>query len=403
MEQKKEFKNWVRFGILAILFFLGGTYVGFAHRPALTEINGIQNKDEGLVDDSDFDLFWKTWKLIDEKYPDASKVTSKERIWGAVKGLMGSLNDPYSVFFDPAEAKDFEDSVTGSFGGVGIEIGMKDKLLTVIAPLKDTPAYNAGVKAGDFILKIDGTTTADMSIDKAISLIRGKEGTSVTLTLMHEGDTEPRDVKIVRGKIEIPTLDTEARPDGIFVIKLYQFSENAPELFQKAVNAFKASKDTKMILDLRGDPGGYLDGAIDIASQFLPSGEKIVIEDYGGDKEQTIHRSKGYDIWDEKKDKMMILVDGGSASASEIVAGALSENGVAKLVGETTYGKGSVQELIDVTSDTALKITIAKWLTPNGVSISKQGLKPDYEVVPTEKDIAAKKDVQMEKAIELLK
>ncbi len=158
-----------------------------------------------------------------------------------------------------------------------------------------------------------------------------------------------------------------------------------------------------MILDLRGDPGGYLDGAIDIASQFLPSGEKIVIEDYGGDKEQTIHRSKGYDIWDEKKDKMMILVDSGSASASEIVAGALSENGIAKLVGETTYGKGSVQELIDVTSDTALKITIAKWLTPNGISISKQGLKPDYEVVPTQKDIDAKRDPEMDKAVQLLK
>ncbi len=405
MQIKKDLTSNISLLSIAILFFALGIFVGVAHRPAATQITGVTNTDAGAVTGADFDAFWKTWHLIDEKFPGASAVTPKERMYGAIKGLVGSLNDPYSVFFTPDESKEFEESVTGSFGGIGIEIGMKDKVLNVIAPLKDTPAYKAGVKTGDFILKINGESTADMDIDKAVSIIRGEKGTKVTLTLMHEGDAAPHDVAIIRDTIEIPTLDTEKRADGIFVIKLYQFSESAPSLFRKAMTDFQASGDTKLILDLRGDPGGYLDGAIDIASWFLPAGTKVVIEDYGESQEQTVHRSKGYDVWDEKKDSMIILVDGGSASASEIVAGALSENGVGKLVGEQTYGKGSVQEVIKVTTmpETSLKVTIAKWLTPNGISISKQGLTPDVKVEVTSKDIENKKDPQMEKAVELLK
>ena len=400
---KKNLTTNVSLISIAVLFFALGIFVGVAHRPLANQVTGITNTADGAVSGTDFNTFWKIWHLIDEKFPGASNVSTEDRMYGAIKGLVGSLNDPYSVFFSPEESQQFKDEVTGSFGGIGIEIGMKDKTLNVIAPLKDTPAYKAGVKAGDFIVKIDGVTTSDMDIDKAISLIRGKEGTKVTLTLIHEGDTAPRDVTIVRGIINIPTLDTEKRPDGIFVIKLYQFSEGAPDLFRKAMKDFQASGDTKLILDLRGDPGGYLDGAIDIASWFLPAGTKIVSEDYGTSQPQTVHRSKGYDIWDEKKNEMIILVDGGSASASEIVAGALSENGIGKLVGEQTYGKGSVQEVIDVTSNTSVKITIAKWLTPNGISISKQGLTPDVKVGITAKDIEAKKDPQMDKAVELLK
>jgi len=402
MRIKQEFKNSITLVAVAVIFLALGIFIGFSNRPAVTQINNISNKDEGVVSTADFDPFWKAWHLIDEKYPGADKITAQARVWGAIQGLVGSLNDPYSVFFPPDEAKQFNEDVSGSFGGIGIEIGMKDKTLTVIAPLKDTPAYKAGVKAGDFILKIDGTSTADMSIDKATSLIRGEKGTSVKLSLFHDGDKQPHDVTIIRDTINAPTLDTEKRPDGIFVIKLYEFSENAPTLFKNAIEEFKASGDTKLLLDLRGDPGGYLDGAIDIASWFLPSGTKVVIEDYGNNQPEVIHRSKGYDTWDHKNDKMIILVDGGSASAAEILAGALSENGVAKLVGAETYGKGSVQEVIDLTPDTTLKITIAKWLTPNGISISEKGLTPDYKVDSTPADDAANKDPQLDKAVELL-
>ena len=398
----KDRKRFIASLIILVGVFVLGVRVGWLNRPEVQKVIDILNKENEVVSSTDLEPFWKVWNLIDQKYPGAEKIGDQERVWGAVKGLAGSLDDPYTSFFPPEEAKDFEDSLNGEFGGVGMEIGIKDKIITVIAPLKDTPAYKAGIKAGDKILKIDKNITDSMSVEKAVSLIRGPKDTTVNLTIFRETDKKPREISITRDRIVIPTLDTKLRSDGIFVISLYNFSGNSSVLFQDALEEFIKSGSDKLVLDLRGNPGGYLDTAIDMASWFLPSGKIVVTEDYGTPEKEKVHRSRGYDIFTDQL-KMVILMDGGSASASEILAGALNEHGVAKLVGEQTFGKGSVQELIDVTDDTALKITIAQWLTPNGISISKEGLKPDYEVEITEKDLETDHDPQMDKAVELLK
>lgn len=387
--------------LLVALFFGLGIYIGFNQRPEINKVINILGKETAVTTQTDFSPFWKVWNDINEKYPSASKTTDQDKLYGAISGLVGSLNDPYSVFFSPVEAKLFEDDIQGNFGGVGMEVGMKDKILTVIAPLKDTPAYKADIKSGDKILKIDDLVTSDLSIDKAIKLIRGDVGTTVRLTIFREGDTEPKEIKIVRDTINIPTLDTELRKDGIFVIKLYSFSANSAQLFRNALKEFSASKSDRLLLDLRGNPGGYLDSAVNMSSWFLEGGKTVVTEDYGNNIKPKIYRSQGYNIFSDKL-KFVILIDSGSASASEILAGAMQDHKKAILVGDTSFGKGSVQEVIKETPDTMLKITVAKWLTPNGTSISLKGLNPDYKVLFTKKDIEDKKDPQLDKAVELL-
>ncbi|HAS80577.1 MAG: Carboxyl-terminal protease [Candidatus Nomurabacteria bacterium GW2011_GWE1_32_28] len=387
--------------LLVVIFFGLGIYIGFIQRPEINKVVNILNKETAASTETDFSPFWKVWNDINEKYPNVSNTSDQDKLYGAISGLVGSLNDPYSTFFNPEEAKLFEDDIQGNFSGVGMEIGIKDKILTVIAPLKDTPAYKANIKSGDQILKINDTLTSNLSIDKAIKLIRGDVGTVVTLTIFREGDEEPKEINVTRGVINIPTLDTELRKDGIFVIKLYSFSANSAELFREALKEFSLTKTDKLLLDLRGNPGGYLDAAVSMASWFLDSGKVVVTEDYGDNLKPKIYRSQGYDIFSDKL-KFGILIDGGSASASEILAGAMQDYKKAFLVGGTSYGKGSVQELLKVTPNTMLKITVAKWLTPKGNSISEKGLTPDYEILFTKKDIEQKNDVQLNKAIELL-
>ncbi len=384
-------------GVFAI-----GVYLGYNNRPEVQKITGVLDKTPPPnFSDVDFEYFWKVWNIVESKYVASGEVNRKDMLWGAISGLVSSLGDPYSVFFPPKEAEVFESSVRGDFEGVGMEIGMNEGVLTVIAPLKGTPAEEAGIKAGDKILKIDATSTADINIDEAINLIRGEKGTFVTLTVLRKGEDQPLEIKVKRDVIQIPVLNTEQKEDGIFVISLYNFSSHSAEDFRQALREMVQSGSTKLILDLRGNPGGYLDAAVDICSWFLPAGDIVAREAFGNGDEQ-LYRSRGYDIF--KNLPMVILVDQGSASASEITAGALSEHGIAKLVGQKTYGKGSVQELVDNIGDgSSLKITIARWLTPNGKSISKEGLNPDVSVEITKDDIANGKDPQMDKAIEILK
>ena len=398
---KVQYKVIITFFSVAILFLGLGIYIGYHNYPEINKVAGLSGKETQVNTKVDFSPFWKVWNDINEKSPNADKITDQDRVYGAISGLVSSLNDPYSVFFAPDEAKSFEDQIAGSFDGIGMEVGMKDKVITVIAPLKDTPAYKANIKSGDKILKIDKTVTSNLTIDDAIKLIRGPKGTTVTLTILHDGSQQPQEIKIVRDTIAIPTLDTELRKDGIFVIHLYSFDANSANLFRGAMKKFADSGSDKLVLDLRGNPGGYLDAAVDMASWFLPEGKTVVTEDYGNNKLPDIYRSKGYNIFSNKL-KFVILIDGGSASASEILAGAMQDQGRAKLVGAQSFGKGSVQEVVGVTSDTILKITVAKWLTPNGTSISLKGLTPDYPVEITQKDVEAKKDPQMDKAVELL-
>lgn len=365
----------------------------------------VQNKTVGQPLSVDFSPFWKAWNTLNDKFVDtatSSKViTDQTKVWGAISGLTASFDDPYTVFFPPAESALFAEEVRGNFEGVGMEVVQKDGALVVISPLKDSPAEQAGILAGDRIIKIDNKDTANLSTEAAVRLIRGKSGTEVTLTVFRSTKKEAFELKITRGVINIPTIDTKDLGNGIFKIDLYSFTAESPNLFRGALRQFIESGNSKLVLDLRGNPGGYLEAAIDMASWFLPSGKIIVRESFGQNKEEVVYRSKGYDVFTDKL-KLVILVNGGSASAAEILAGALSEHNKAVLVGEKTFGKGSVQELVNITSDTSLKVTIARWLTPNGVSISKQGITPEFVVARSQTDVESDKDPQLDKAIEIL-
>ncbi len=390
------------FAVIALVgvIFGGGVFFGYSQRPEIDKVASIFNKETLKPADVDFSPFWSAWNKINEKYVAKDQLDSQKMVWGAIQGMVTSLGDPYSSFFPPEESKTFEENISGDFEGVGMEIAVRKGILTVVAPIKGTPAYNAGIKAGDKIIKIGDKSTVDMTSDEAAKLIRGPRGTQVVLSILR-GDAEtPLEFTITREVIEIPAIETETKPGGIFVIKLFNFSANSSSAFRGALREFIDSGNNKLILDLRNNPGGYLELAVDNASWFLPVGKVVVREKFSNGEEES-HRSRGYDIFQDLP--MVILVNEGSASASEIMAGALQEYGIAKLVGQKTFGKGSVQELIPVTSDTSLKLTIAKWLTPNGRSISDEGLDPDYKVELTDEDFEKGLDPQMDKAMEILR
>jgi len=419
--------------VLVVAGFIAGVYTGYSNKPVADKILGLINKDQEQPENVDFAPFWQAWKVVDDRYVSTqgvatttvasttlqkTAVTNQTRVYGAIEGMFKSLGDPYTVFFPPEEAKMFQEEVNGSFEGVGMEVGIRDGALTVVAPLKDTPAYRSGVKSGDRIIKIDGKPAADLAVDVAVKQIRGKKGTIVKLTIERNGEPQ-KEISLTRDTIVIPTISTEGnsivsadsrghdgiRPDGVFVIRLYNFSAQSPDLFRQALQKFEDSGSSKLLFDLRGNPGGYLDAAVDIASWFLPAGKLVVSERTGtGDKTTSVeHKSRGYVTQLRKVPRVVVLIDRGSASASEILSGALSEQGVAKLVGERSFGKGSVQELIPITTDTQAKVTIARWFTPNGRSISESGLNPDYTVLITKADMDKKIDPQFNKGLEVLK
>lgn len=392
-------KKWAGVFVVCAVFFLGVVFGNLG----ILSVPGVRGAEGSAAEDLDLTPLFEAHRLLEAHFQSASStaptVSTEERVWGAVQGLTASYGDPYTVFLPPKEKEIFESSVRGDFQGVGMEIGIRDDILTVVAPLKDTPAYRAGIKSGDIILSIDGTSTAGMSVEEAVSIIRGEKGTAVVLTLVR-GEGQPFDVSVVRDVILLPTIETELN-DGVFIIRLFNFNALAPQYFRDAVRAFAESGTTKLIIDLRGNPGGFLEVAVDLASWFLPVGKAIVIEDYNDDSHDKTLRSRGYDVFTDEL-KLVILINGGSASASEIFAGALRAYGKATLIGETSFGKGSVQQVFDVTPDASLKITIARWLTPNGESISDGGIVPDIEVVPSPEDSEHSRDIQLERAIEFL-
>lgn len=398
--RKKYFFILAAAAVLAATFSLGALF-GYERGPALEKITGILNGGPPAekFENVDFDPFWKTWRLVEEKYAAPNGIDRQKMVWGAIKGSLKSLGDPYTVFFPPAEKKIFESEVRGDFEGVGMEIAVKKSILTVVAPLKGTPAFRAGIKPGDRILKIDDKESAEMSAEEAVALIRGPGGTAVKLLILPQNADSPRELSLVREVIQIPILDTQRLDGGVFVIKLHNFSERSPFEFRMALREFVLSGSNKMIIDLRSNPGGYLEAAVDISSWFLNTGEVVVREKFKSGEER-LYRSKGYDPF--KNLKLAVLVNQGSASASEILAGTLKDHGQATIIGEKTFGKGSVQELLPVTDETSVKITIARWLTPNGQSFSEVGLQPDVEVKNTKEDDEKNRDAVMEKALELL-
>lgn len=398
---KKSAPFFAGFFVLAATF-AGGAYYGVRQAPTVSRVAQILHLETppAVRAQVDFEPFWQAWSVIEDKYVSNDGMDRQKMVYGAIEGLAKSLGDPYTVFFPPVEKEMFESSVRGDFEGVGMEIGIRKGILTVISPLNGTPSYRAGIRAGDKILKIADKITSDMTTEEAVRLIRGPKGTEIVLTVLGDGAEKPREIKITRDRIEIPNIETEKKADGIFVIKLYSFNEGSGAGFKNALREFANSGSNKLILDLRGNPGGYLEVAVDMASWWLPMGETVVKEKFSNGMENT-YRSRGYNALGSLP--TVILVNEGSASASEILAGALQDYKLATLVGQKTFGKGSVQEMVPITSDTSLKITIARWLTPNGNSISEKGLTPNVAVKFTEADAAKGRDPQMEKAIEILK
>lgn len=349
----------------------------------------------------DMTEFWEVWKLLDERFIIASstkEITSQEKLYGAIQGLVSAYDDPYTVFMPPVESEAFAEDISGNFTGIGMEVGKRDDIITVIAPLVGTPAEAAGLLAGDFILKINGESTEGMLIEEAVKRIRGEKGTDVTLNVFREGDLEPKDIVVTRDVITIPTVKTEKDKD-VFIISLYSFNAVAEAKMVQGLEEFKNSDAKKLVLDLRGNPGGYLQGAVSIAGYFLPGGKVAVRERHGENEQERLYRTQGRLIEGLDPKNFVVLVDNGSASASEILAGALKEHGLATVIGVNTYGKGSVQELIDMPDGSALKVTIARWFTPNGVSISEGGLAPDITIKRTPQQRLDKVDPQKEAAL----
>jgi len=406
---------WLSFVFIILAFSLGlalggnvsfqkGQFIIKGLNPNATTSPGLVKNQEGeipeyLTKDVDFNLFWDVWNTVknesfEENLPDT------QLFYGALSGIVSALGDMHSIFFTPENTEEFNQELDGKFEGIGAEIGMRNNVLTVIAPLDNSPALKAGLQPKDLILEIDGVKTDTLSLTKAVSLIRGQRGTEVVLTVYREGFTEPKEIIIIRQAITVKSLELEFKDNNIAYIKIRQFNDQTVPLFSEAVMAIIKKPDVKsIILDLRYNPGGYLQGAIDVAGEWV-AGEVVVKEKLRGG-EELFHRSANKSA-KLGKFKTIVLVNAGSASGSEIVAGALQDLSKATIVGVKTFGKGSVQKLINLKDGSAIKLTVAKWFTPKGNSIEGDGITPDVEVEMSEEDYNNYSDPQLDKALELL-
>lgn len=389
--------------VLLLLVFSAGVYSGKYILPT-DSVNAQElNYSMGTVRievSPEMRLYEQVKKILDEKYIKAGEVKEDIKAYGSIKGLVESYGDPYTVFFPPAQAKEFKTIVSGSFSGVGMEVGIKEGVLTVVSPLKKSPAEKAGIKPDDKILKINGTSTDGMATDVAVSLIRGEKGTPVTITIFRKGEEASREVTIIRDTIDLPVIDTQVKGDT-FVIALHSFSETSAQKFQEALQEFASSKKKNLVIDLRNNPGGYLEASVLMASFFFPSDKVIVSEDFVRTGQKNKHVSKGFNAIPADV-KIVIIVNKGSASASEILSGAFQDYNRAKIIGEQTFGKGSVQEFMELEDGTSLKVTVAKWLTPLGHSISDHGVSPDIVVALKEVKKDDKSDSQLDAAVNIL-
>lgn len=398
MEPKKILTPVVLAIALAVGF--GGGVFFQKSRSSGLALTSVINQEQGKPDGVDFAVFWDVWNLLRQNYVDTGKLTTQDMVYGSIDGLVNSTGDPYTTFFKPKESKEFAQQIKGAFGGVGIEIGLRNGILTVIAPIKDTPADRAGLQAGDKILKIDSKSTEHMNVEEAVGLIRGPTGTSVTLAVLHEPAKTPRDVKLVRDVIKIPAVAWKMIDTDTAYLQVFVFNQNVDQEFGKAAQEIAKSPARRMILDLRNNPGGLLDSAVDLAGYFFDTNTVVTIQRDGKGAE-TVYRTARNGLL--KNYPLVVLINKGSASASEILAGALRDNRNVLLVGETSFGKGSVQDIFQLPGNASLKITFAKWFTPNGTSINENGIKPTIEVKRTDDDFQNDRDPQLDKAKELIK
>lgn len=398
---KRNFEDIFPRILLAIIIFLAGTWVGqnvalpFGGKTPIFNFTNTKAPSNVTVD---FSPFWDVWQLVSETHLNRDKIDPQKLLYGAISGMVKAVGDPYSVFLDPSQNKAFLESLAGTYEGVGIELGAREGKLVIISPLDGTPAEKAGVKAGDFIIGIDGKDATDITVPEAAQLIRGEAGSKVKLLLQRKGKA-PFEVEIIRAKITLTSIRLSVEKD-ILVIRLSRFGDNTNSEWDKAVNKILTENYKKVVLDLRNNPGGRLDQSLYITGEFLEKGTVILIQEdvKGGQLKSTTDRDGRL-----QNVELIILINQGSASASEIVAGALRDNKNVQLVGEKSFGKGTVQKVNELPDGSGLHITTAKWLTPAGIWVNETGLKPDVEVERTDEDFEAGQDPQLDKALELLR
>ena len=364
----------------------------------------VKNLQEKNTRDIDFSLFWETWNALEDHYVDKKKLDPNQLYYGAIKGMVASVGDSYTFFLTPEENKQSKDDLGGHFEGIGAELGLKNNQIVVVTPLKNSPAEKAGIKAGDIISKVDGASTKNWTLNQAVSKIRGPKGKKVVLTMSRK--EKEVDISVVRDQINVPFVELSYE-EKTAIIELSRFGDDTDRLWDQAINKIVDAQEKgnvdSIVLDMRGNPGGYLDGAVYIASEFLPKGSLVVKQEFA-DKptEQYLTKREGKLL----SIPLVVLVNEGSASAAEIVAGALRDYKRATLVGEKTFGKGSVQQAIDLKDGAGVHVTISKWILPKGDWIHQKGIEPKTVVkneIPEGNTLTKENDLQLKKAIEIVR
>ena len=402
--------NIKKIGIIILaLFFLGsvflfGFYLGENDNSSKNIANLAYSEEarkaamNGDKEGFDFNLYFEVWHNLKTNHFNKNTLNDRDLFYGSLEGLAAATGDPYTVFMNPELTNEFYEDLSGTFEGIGAEIGLRDDMITVVAPLDGMPAQKAGLRAGDKIYAINGETALGLTVSQAVKKIRGPKGTEVSLTIIR-GEDKPIDIKIIRDRIFVASVKTEFRDDDVYIIKISNFNDDTENLFNQAVGDILLKQPRGIILDLRNNPGGYLDTAINIASEWIEAGP-VVAEQFGENRRNE-HFANGRARL--KSFPTIVLINQGSASASEIVAGALRDYKKATVIGQQSFGKGSVQTLKDLSDGSSLKITVANWLTPAGDYINEKGITPEIEVELNEEDINKNKDPQLDRALELLK
>ena len=402
-------KKYVYTIVLAVVLIGGGFFSGLklgAKGYAFSSSSYKVVNQNSAPTNVDYNLLWQAMSVMQQNYIDWGSVDQQKLLYGAVQGMVAAAGDPYTTFFDPDGLKGFNSELSGTFTGIGAQVGMREGHVAIVSPLKGSPAEKAGLKSGDIIMKIDGQDASSYSLDEAVSKIRGPKGTQVTINIFRSSTQKLQDFTITRDTISVQSVTYSVKDDGgkkVEYIAISTFGDDTVDLFRKAVVDAQTNNVSGIVLDLRSDGGGYLNDAVSIASYWVTPGQTIVTEQHNA---QNAGQTKAYTATGGNSLKSIptvILVDDGTASASEILSGALRDYGFAKLVGIKTFGKGSVQQLINLPGSTAIKVTVAKWLTPKGVNINHNGLDPDYNVPVTDQNVKDNNDVQLQKALDLLK
>ncbi len=378
---------------VVIIIAIVGLMFGAGYQLGLEEAEVRSQPDE-----IDFSLFWEAYNRVQDLYVDSDEINEEDIVHGAIRGMLDSLGDPHTSFFDQEESKRFLDDVSGYYEGVGMEVGIRNGEIQVISPIEGAPAARAGIRSGDIILEIDGKSTADMELEEAVDMMRGEEGTSVDLVIGRNRSTY--DFTLERAQIQMPSVDWELKNNNIGYLKIHYFHQELMTEFNELVPEITASPAEKIILDLRNNPGGALDAALELSNFFLDEGD-VIVKSQGADGEtgQVYKASRSSVTFDHD---LVILINEGSASASEILAGALKYHRGAQIVGRPSFGKGSIQTMVNLSDMSNLKVTISNWVTPEGSLITDKGIVPDYEIEMTVEDIEDNRDPQLDKAIEII-